>query len=67
MLEHAKSEFGRVGPRLDVSAVPAESKHHIRDITAAPHLSPDLHKQRPLVAGSVDGTSAIAFRFNDAG
>ena len=67
MLEHAKSEFVRVGPRLDVSAAPAESKHHIRDTTAAPHLSPDLHKQRRLVAGRVDGSSTIAFCVNDAG
>ena len=67
MLEHAKSEFVRVGPRLGVSAAPAESKHHIRDTAAALHLSPDLHKQRPLVAGSVDRSSSIAFRVTDAG
>jgi len=67
VLEQAKSEFVRVGPRLDVSAAPAESKHHIRETTAAPHLSPDLHKQRPLLARSVDRSSSIAFRGTDAG
>jgi hypothetical protein len=67
VLELAKSEFVCVGPRLDVSAAPAESKHHIGDTAAAPHLSRDLHKQRPLVAGSVDRSSNIEFRVNDAG